>query len=94
MPAESYTGLLNGQPFHDHTKMFGEISSYLQSLKSLNVWNENQAEETVRAIMNHYIGEPPKEIIVEGKKMTPVEYYEKITRLNVDDYVSICSIGG
>src|SRR5208283_5150613 len=91
VPAESYSGLLNGQPFHDHTKMFEEISSYLKSLKSSNMWSESQAEETVRAIMNHYIGEPPKEIIVEGKKMTPLEYYEKITKLNVDDYVSISS---
>ncbi len=91
VPAEAYSGLLNGQPFHDHTKMFEEISGYFKSLKSSNAWSENQAEETVRAIMNHYIGEPPKEIIVEGKKMTPLEYYEKITKLNVDDYVSICS---
>ncbi len=91
VPAEAYSGLLNGQPFHDHTKMFEEISGYLKSLKSSNAWSENQAVETVMAIMNHYIGEPPKEIIVEGKKMTPLEYYEKITKLNVDDYVSICS---
>lgn len=91
VPAEAYSGLLNGQPFHDHTKMFEEISGYLKSLKSSNAWSENQAVETVMAIMNHYIGEPPKEIIVEGKKMTPLEDDEKITKLNVDDYVSICS---
>ena len=91
VPAEAYTGLLNGQPFHDHTKMFEEISGYLKSLKSSNAWDENQAEETVKAIMNHYIGEPPKEITVDGKKMTPLEYYAKVTKLNVDDYVSICS---
>ena len=91
VPADAYSGLLNGQPFHDHTKMFAEISSFLRSLKASQAWDENQAETAVRGIMNHYIGEPPTEITVDGKKMTPQEYYAKITGINVDDYVSICS---
>jgi len=31
VPADAYTGLLNGQPFHDHSKMFAELDSYLKS---------------------------------------------------------------
>jgi len=91
VPAESYTGLVKGQPFHDHSKMFEEMNTYLKSLKISNAWNEDAAEETVKAIMNHYIGAPPTEIVVGGKKMSPKEYYEKVIKINVDEYVSLVS---
>src|SRR5689334_16484165 len=29
VPADAYTGLLNGQPFHDHGAMFDEMNGYL-----------------------------------------------------------------
>jgi bleomycin hydrolase len=91
VPAEAYTGLLNGQPFHDHDKMFDEMRTYLFSLKTSSAWDANEAERTVRAIMDHYIGAPPETIIVNGRSMTPVEYAKNVVRLNLDDYVLLCS---
>jgi len=91
VPAAAYTGLLNGQPFHDHTKMFEEMNAYLTSLKTSNVWNEDAAEATVRSIMDHYIGEPPTEVTVGGKKMSPKEYFSNHVNIAVDDYVSFVS---
>ena len=32
VPGDAYTGLLNGQPFHDHGKMFAEMNAFLESL--------------------------------------------------------------
>jgi len=92
VPAESYTGLLNGQPFHDHSKMFAEIDTYLKSIKSLNAWDEDAAERVVRSILNHYIGNPPEKITVGNKEVTPKEYLEKIVKLNLDDYVELLSL--
>ncbi|RCK75894.1 MAG: Aminopeptidase C [Ignavibacteriae bacterium] len=92
VPANAYTGLLSGQPFHDHTKLFNELNSYLQGLKNSNAWNEEENLKTIKAILNHYLGEPPDMIIVDGKKMTPKEYFEKIIRLNLDDYVEVISL--
>ena len=40
----------------------------------------------IKSIMDHYIGTPSTTVIVDGKKMTPKEYLEKIVRLNPDDY--------
>jgi bleomycin hydrolase len=92
VPAESYTGLLNGQPFHDHGKMFNEMNTFLQSIKSTNNWDEKSALSTIQSILNNYIGEPPKTVVVNGKQLTPKEYFEKVVKINLDDYVEIYSI--
>jgi bleomycin hydrolase len=91
VPANTYTGVLNDQPFHDHSKMFDKLNDYLKSVKTSNEWNEEETEKTVRAILNYYIGEPPEKVTVAGKSITPMEYFEKNVRLNLDDYVSIVS---
>jgi bleomycin hydrolase len=41
--------------------------------------------------MKHYIGEPPGEIMVNGKKLTPLQYLTDVIRINPDDYVDILS---
>jgi len=92
VPAEAYTGLLNGQPFHDHRKLFDEMNSYLQGLKNSNAWNEEENLSTIKSILNHYIGEPPKTIMVNGKQMTPKEYLDKVVKLNLDDYIELMSL--
>jgi len=92
VPAEAYSGLLNGQPFHDHTKMFAELETYLKSLKVSDNWDEDAAEHTIKSILNHYIGAPPEKILVGTKEMTPKEYFEKVVQLNMDEYVELVSL--
>ena len=92
VPADAYTGLLRGQPFHDHSKMFAELDAYLKSLKTSNAWDEDATEQTVKSILNHYIGAPPEKILVGNKDMTPKDYLEKVIRLNLDDYVELVSL--
>ena len=92
VPGAAYTGLKPGQPFHDHGKMFDEMNAYLQSMKTSNAWNEDDAVKTIKAILNHYIGEPPTSVAVDGKTMTPKEYLDRIVQLNLDDYVEIMSL--
>lgn len=92
VPASAYTGLLNGQPFHDHSKMFAELETYLKSVKASNAWDEDAVEHTVRSILDHYIGAPPEKITVGATEMTPKEYLEKAVRLNLDDYVELVSL--
>ncbi|MDD5464678.1 MAG: C1 family peptidase, partial [Candidatus Moranbacteria bacterium] len=91
VPADAYTGLLNGQPFHDHSKLFAEIDAYLKSIKTSNTWDEEGVVRAVRSILDHYIGAPPEKITVSGKEITPKEYCEKVIKLNLDDYVALSS---
>ncbi len=91
VPLEAYTGLPEGRKFHNHVEMFTELKSYLNSLKESSSWNEKAALETVRSIMNHYMGVPPEEILVNGKKITPLQYMTEVIKINPDDYVDILS---
>ena len=90
MPWDVYNGL-NGHKFHTHKKMYAEMKDYLESVKAGNAWNEKEVVETIKSIMNHYIGTPPTEFTVDGKKYTPKTYLKDYLQLNPDDYVEILS---
>jgi bleomycin hydrolase len=94
VPASDYSGKLPGQKHHDHSKMIKEMKEFLESVKKNNNWNENEVIVTIKAILNHYMGEPPSNIIVNGEKLTPMEYLTKILKLQMDDYVDIISLIG
>ncbi|MEI7594402.1 MAG: C1 family peptidase [Bacteroidota bacterium] len=91
VPQESYTGLLNGRKYHSHEKMYNEMNSYLNGLKTSNSWNEDEAINTIKSIMNHYIGVPPTKFTVEGKEYTPTTYLNDYLQIKPDDYVDIMS---
>lgn len=89
VPESVYSGLLPGQPFPDHEKMFGEMKKYLSFVKENNAWNSNQIVETITLIMNEYMGMPPSDFEIDGKKFTPLEYLNEIVNLKLDDYIDV-----
>lgn len=91
VPAEDYTGLLPGQKFHDHDKMFEEMENFLKSVKKQNAWNEEFVVETFKSIMHKYMGTPPAMVKADGMEMTPRQYLEDYLEVNLDDYVDILS---
>jgi bleomycin hydrolase len=91
VPDEAFSGLIDGRKFHSHAKMSEEMNAFLNSLKTSNAWNEEYALETIKSIMNHYLGVPPTEFKVEGKTYTPQTYLKDYLKINPDDYVEILS---
>ena len=91
VPEQVYSGLIDGRKFHSHAKMVEEMTAFLNSLKTSNVWNVDYALETIKSIMNHYLGVPPTEFVVEGKTYTPQTYLKDYLQLNPDDFVEILS---
>ena len=91
VPEEAYTGLIDGRKFHSHAKMVEEMTAFLNSMKVSNAWNLEYGIETVKSIMNHYIGTPPAQFMVEGKSYTPQTYLKDYLLINPDDYVEILS---
>lgn len=92
MPNSAYTGLPAGRKYHSHEAMFNEMNSFLQGLKTSNNWNEADAISTIKAIMNHYMGEPPSDFSYEGKSYTPATFLKDCLGLNMDDYIDIMSL--
>jgi len=91
VPAEVCTGLLPGQQYHDHSDMVKEIQTYLQNVKTINAWNEDEVVAVTKSILNHYLGEPVSVVEIDGKKYSPKEYLTNYIKLNVDDYVDVLS---
>lgn len=91
VPLEIYDGKLPGQKHYDHQAMFDEISSFLESVKKNNLWNEEFVEQTVRSILNKYMGKPPEKFIFNGKNYSPREFFEKEIKLDFSKYVDIMS---
>jgi bleomycin hydrolase len=91
IPESDYTGLLNGRKFPSHSDMYEEMRTYLNWMKTNSAWDEDAAVATIKSIMKHYIGEPPAEITVDGKKMTPLQYMRDVIKLDPDNYVDILS---
>lgn len=91
VPANEYTGLIDGRKFHSHEKMMEEMRGFLNSMKANNAWNMEYGLATIKDIMNHYIGVPPTEFTVNGKKYTPLTYMKDYLKLNPDDFVEILS---
>ena len=92
VPFEKYTGLQDGQECHDHGQMWEEIKTYLDHVKTINNWNEEEVLSTIKSILNHYLGEPPIEFKVDGKTMTPKTYLKKVIKIDIADYVNILSL--
>ena len=92
VPESDYTGLLAGQTFHNHEKMFAEMNTYLKSVKASSAWNEELILSTIKSILNSYMGVPPTKVKVDGKEMTPQEYFKNEMKLNLDDYIDVMSL--
>jgi len=91
VPAEVYTGLINGKTRHNHTALFEEMEAYLNYCKENDFWDEKTALESIKLILNKHIGEPPASFSFDGKKYTPDKFMKKVLKLDSDDYVEMMS---
>ena len=91
VPRAVYDGLTGGRKYYDHSEMVKEMRTYLQSVKKANAWNEEAVLATIKAILNHYMGEPPAAFDFEGKHYTPETFLRDYLKLNMDDYVEVLS---
>ena len=92
VPLSDYNGLLPGQVYHNHEKMFEEMSAYMKSVKASNSWNEELVISTIKDIMNHHLGTPPAKVTVAGKEYTPQQYLKDVLKINLDDFIDIISL--
>ncbi|HPC36588.1 MAG TPA: C1 family peptidase [Candidatus Marinimicrobia bacterium] len=90
VPAKVYTGLPQGDKY-DHTRLFAEIHNYLEYCKTNNYWDEEIALNSIKLILNKYLGEPPQSFIYEGKTYTPVSFLNNVLKLQLDDYCDVMS---
>ena len=87
----AYSGLLKGQRFHDHRALYAEIQAFLKGIKANNLWDEGAAVNTVKSILNHYMGTPPESFVFKGKNFTPLTFKDQVLKLKANDYFCFMS---
>jgi bleomycin hydrolase len=92
VPLDAYTGMKNGQSYHNHKKMVDEMKAYLESVKQSNSWNNDLIVSTIKSIMDFYMGQPPKTVKVDGKEISPQQYLKEVLKLVPDDYIDVMSL--
>ncbi|CAN5136537.1 C1 family peptidase [soil metagenome] len=92
VPYDAYTGLKPNQPFFDHADLIGDLTKYLQNVKASGAWNEEEIVSTVKSILKFYMGEPPADVTVNGKKMSPQAYLKDVCKLIPEDYCEFMSL--
>ena len=91
VPAETYTGLLEGSTKHNHRLMMNEMRSFLELCKKHGYWNEEAIIGHIRLILDEYIGSPPETVEYEGVTMTPNEFFRDVLDIRTSDYVMLMS---
>lgn len=92
VPESIYNGLKKNQRFHDHTALYEELKSFLESIKKMNAWNEQYVISTVEEILNSYIGIPPEKFIYNNNEYNPKSFLTDELKINTDDYVDVMSL--
>lgn len=90
VPYEVYPGLIEDER-HEHTQMFEEMNNYLKYVKKHDYWDEEKIIETLKVILNRYLGKPPKSFNYNGNKITPVKFLHDVLKINLDEYVDFMS---
>jgi len=91
VPESAYPGVLSPDGRYDHSQMLKEMQNYLAYCKEHDYWDEAQILDTLKLIMNRYMGAPPSEVKWEGKTYTPQQFLSDVLKLHLDDYVSFMS---
>lgn len=90
--ASDYSGLLGDNDKHNHSALFREIKSYLNYIEKNEIWDEELVIEYIKLLLNKHLGKPPATILVDGKKITPLDFMKNELKLNPDDYVCFISM--
>lgn len=92
VPLEAFKGNAKNTPFPDHSKMITEMTTFLNSIKSQNNWNEESVVSTIKSILNNYLGNPPSEFSYKGKTITPITFLIEELKIKPSEYVNIYSL--
>lgn len=89
VPESIYSGKYGDAKIHDHSEMEAGLKGYLDGIREQKRLSDRW-DEGVEALLDVYMGEAPEKIMVDGKKLTPVQYAENLG-LNAGNYVNLTS---
>ncbi|MGE5399498.1 MAG: aminopeptidase C [Ignavibacteriales bacterium] len=92
VPEEVFTGRNSGEEKHNHTEMRAVTESMLKTMAANKSGKLSRRwKDVYEAVLDVYLGKPPKEFNYKGKTYTPQSFFQDELKLNLDDYVELTS---
>lgn len=92
LPAEAYRGELNPDGRFDHSILAEEMRAFLSYyVRTKDLWEEEYVLESLRLIMDRYMGRPPERFAFEGGETTPALFFQDVVKLDLKEYVCLMS---
>jgi len=92
VPEEVYSGMNIGEKRHNHGEMATVLSSMLDGvLKRRGSRLTPRWQEAFDAVLDVYLGMPPKTFQYKGKTYTPRQFAKNYVGLDLDDYIELTS---
>ena len=90
MPESVFSGLKEGEPAFNHTKVVPILKDYLDNLIKSAPVKQNWLDE-YKTLLGETIGKPPLEFDYNGRKYTPKTFATEVLKFNSNDYINITS---
>ncbi|MBI4429126.1 MAG: peptidase C1 [Ignavibacteriales bacterium] len=92
IPASGYGGKETGNSeTYNHNALYREVDQLMKRLKADSRWNEANALDETRKILDRHLGRPPEQFIYNGKSYTPKSFFNDVVRLPWNEYVMVTS---
>ncbi len=92
VPEQNYPGMKYEKPYHDHSELVNFLKGALKGIINSDLKSYTPRWiDAVSAILDVYLGIPPKKIEYKEKKYTPQEFMKDIAAINPDDYIELTS---
>lgn len=92
VPDNVYSGLISGQKYLDHQKMFGELKHYLDSIiDGRNLPLSADWLQGYNKILDTYLGTVSEGFKYNNLRYTPTVFAKDVLKFNPNDYVNITS---
>ena len=91
VPADAYRGTVDPDGRYLDAPLLVEMKAYLDHVKQHELWDEELVVNSLRLILDKYMGQPPERFTYAGAELTPQQFLTDIVRLRFDEYVCIMS---
>jgi bleomycin hydrolase len=92
VPESVYPGKARGEYNHNHAEMDTLFSHFVNDCVARGITElSKEQKHFVDSVLDHYLGQVPKEFIYKEKKYTPQSFLKEVLGFNPDDYMEITS---
>jgi hypothetical protein len=89
VPAESYTGLVDGEVVHNHGEVFKVVEDLVK--RYAQDVSDPRWLRGIAGLVDGFLGTAPTTVKVNGVDVTPLEYARDHLKIPVNDYVEVMS---